>query len=235
MFRLSTLLGKEFVAIPRDRPLPRLAGCGGATFCIYWGQVSADSDGPIEWCKPVPVAEGKALAAQYPELNLRTEPAHREAFVALPAGGRADPVQWQLASEALHAWAGERGNLTTALTTLFGLVPVAIIPLISLSATSDSSKPKMNAAPFLTPPLDARVRMNAVSGIGGDTEHPVHGVQALRCRTRPDPCLTQISLSGRGPMRGSPAVVRPRPPRRGKGWPLPFTLLGGCFCGPREV
>jgi len=69
-------LETAFVAILRDRPLPRLAGREGATFCVYWGQVSADSDGPVEWCKPVPVAEGKALAAQYPELNLRTEPAH---------------------------------------------------------------------------------------------------------------------------------------------------------------
>ncbi len=97
------VLGKEFVAILRDRPLPRLAGREGATFCIYWGQVSAGSDGPVEWRKPVPVAGGKVLAAQYPELNLRTEPAHREAFAALPAGGKADPVRWQLASEALHA------------------------------------------------------------------------------------------------------------------------------------
>ncbi len=30
------VLGKEFVAILRDRPLPRLAGREGATFCIYW-------------------------------------------------------------------------------------------------------------------------------------------------------------------------------------------------------
>jgi DNA-binding transcriptional MerR regulator len=98
-------LGKEFVAILRERPLPRLAGREGAMFSIFWGEVSADSDGPIEWCKPFSSADADAIAAQYPELSLRTEPAHQEAFITLPAGNPV--VQWQLASEALHAWADE--------------------------------------------------------------------------------------------------------------------------------
>jgi hypothetical protein len=38
-------LGKEFMAILQDRPLPRLTGREGAAFCICWGEVSADSDG----------------------------------------------------------------------------------------------------------------------------------------------------------------------------------------------
>jgi hypothetical protein len=77
-------------------------------FAIFWGEVSADSDGPVEWCKPVPEAETGALVPHYPELTLRTEPAHREAYVALgPAGG--NPVQWQLASESLGNWATESG------------------------------------------------------------------------------------------------------------------------------
>jgi hypothetical protein len=36
----------------------------------------------------------------------------------------------------------------------------------AITIARDKSQPKMNAAPFLTPPLDARTRMNAVSGIG---------------------------------------------------------------------
>jgi DNA-binding transcriptional MerR regulator len=59
-------LGKEFVAILRERPLPKLAGREGAMFSIYWGEVSADSDGPIEWCKPVPSADANALVRQQP-------------------------------------------------------------------------------------------------------------------------------------------------------------------------
>ena len=101
-------LGKEFIAIMRERPLPRMEGREGAAFSIFWGEVSADSDGPVEWCKPIPRAEARTLAEHYPELTLRTDPAHREAFVALgPAGGT--PVQWQLASESLSNWAAESG------------------------------------------------------------------------------------------------------------------------------
>jgi DNA-binding transcriptional MerR regulator len=108
-------LGKEFIAVLRERPLPKMEGREGAMFTIYWGEVSADSDGPVEMCKPVPEAKAQALASHYPELSLRTEPAHREAYVALPndalpAGPGGNPgAQWQLASEALQAWADEYG------------------------------------------------------------------------------------------------------------------------------
>ena len=106
-------LGKEFIAVLRERPLPKMDGREGAMFSIYWGEVSTDSDGPVEWCKPVPESDAQALASQYPELSLRTEPAHSEAYVALPndaAGpGGNTAVQWQLASEALQAWAAEHG------------------------------------------------------------------------------------------------------------------------------
>ena len=99
--------GKEFIAILRERPLPKIEGREGASFCIYWGWPSADSDGPVEWCTPVPEPEAHALAGHYPELTLRTEPAHREAFVALP-GPLVSGVQIQLAAESLRAWAQEQ-------------------------------------------------------------------------------------------------------------------------------
>jgi DNA-binding transcriptional MerR regulator len=98
--------GKEFIAILRERPLPKIEGREGAAFCIYWGLVSGDSDGPVEWCIPVPQAEAHVLAEHYPELTLRTEPAHLEMFVALPAGYGA--VQWNLACESLEAWGQEQ-------------------------------------------------------------------------------------------------------------------------------
>jgi DNA-binding transcriptional MerR regulator len=101
--------GKEFVAIVRGQRLPRMGGRQGAAFCIYWGQVSADSDGPVEWCRPVPAAEAEALAAQFPELTLRVEPAHREAYVDLGPGGQIDASKWQLADEALRRWADDQG------------------------------------------------------------------------------------------------------------------------------
>ncbi len=98
--------GKEFIAILRERPLPKIEGRAGAPFCIYWSHPSADGDGLIEWCKPVPAGEAHTLAQHYPELTLRTEPAHREAFVALPAGYGA--VQWNLACESLDTWMQEQ-------------------------------------------------------------------------------------------------------------------------------
>lgn len=99
--------GKEFVAMLRKHSLPRMDGRAGAAFCIYWGEVSEDSDGPIEWCRPVPDELARELAAEIPELHLRTEPAHREAFVNLGPGGQTSPAQWKLVMESLHAWAVE--------------------------------------------------------------------------------------------------------------------------------
>ena len=102
--------GKEFIGIWRKRPLPLMEGRAGASFCIWWSHPSADSDGLIEWCRPVPPAEAAALADRYPELTLRTEPAHREAFVALPAGPDGiSAVHFQPAFESLEAWKQEQG------------------------------------------------------------------------------------------------------------------------------
>jgi hypothetical protein len=99
--------GKEFLATLQRHDLPRLEGRAGAAFCIYWGEVSADSDGPIEWCRPIPEDRAQELAAMVPELTLRTEPAHREACIHLGPGGEIEPAQWQLVSESMRAWVHE--------------------------------------------------------------------------------------------------------------------------------
>jgi hypothetical protein len=91
------------------------AATARAAFCIYWGQVSADSHGPIEWCRPVPCSDAEALARHYPELNLRTDPAHRERPTSRYRSQQ-NPAQWQLASEALHAWAAEHAIKPEQLT-----------------------------------------------------------------------------------------------------------------------
>jgi len=98
-------LGKEFVGLLRSRPLPRIDGRVGAAFCIYWSQISEDSDGPLEWCIPVAAERAEELAGLYPELSLRPEPAHREAFVHLGPGLEVGPAQWQLVLESLQTWA----------------------------------------------------------------------------------------------------------------------------------
>ena len=103
--------GKEFIAILRQRRLPVIEGREGAFFCIYWAMVSADGDGPVEWCRPVPGPAAQALAERYPDLTLRTEPAHQEAFVTLPVGpsGLVQAAHWQLAIDSLQAWKLEQG------------------------------------------------------------------------------------------------------------------------------
>jgi DNA-binding transcriptional MerR regulator len=97
--------GKEFVGIFKQRSLPHMEGIAGAAFCIFYGEVSDDSDGPLEWCRPVPDDGAERVAAQYPELGLRTEPAHTEAYVHLGPGGQTNAIEWQLVSESLQTWA----------------------------------------------------------------------------------------------------------------------------------
>lgn len=99
--------GKEFISILRRHNLPRIDGRAGAFYCIWWGEVNDDSDGPLEWCRPVPTSEAERLARDVPELVLRTEPAHREAFIHLGPGPHTEPALDQLITQSLQSWAQE--------------------------------------------------------------------------------------------------------------------------------
>lgn len=98
-------VGRDFIARFRDGSVPRLEGIPGALFVIYYGQVSDDSDGPIEWCRPVPDADAAAGAARFPELTLRTESAHEEAFVHLPIAAQVSETESMAVIQALEGWA----------------------------------------------------------------------------------------------------------------------------------
>lgn len=97
--------GKEFISILRNHNLPQIDGRAGAFYCIWWGEVNDDSDGPLEMCRPVPADQAEQLAIQVPELVLRTEPAHREAFIHL--GRQIEPTQYQLITQSLLDWVKE--------------------------------------------------------------------------------------------------------------------------------
>ena len=97
-------LGKEAIAIFRERPLPAVPGVEGASFLVYYAEVSADSDGPVEWCRPVPAEQAEETAARYPELTLRTEPEHDEAYVSLGRALEVNESQWPIIAESLRAW-----------------------------------------------------------------------------------------------------------------------------------
>jgi DNA-binding transcriptional MerR regulator len=99
--------GKEFIALLRQYRLPALEGRAGAVLQILLGEVSEDSDGPIEWCRPVPADQAEALVARCPELTLRTEPAHGEAFVPI-GDGQFDAAKWQVTSGSLEAWSDQQ-------------------------------------------------------------------------------------------------------------------------------
>ncbi len=101
--------GKEFVAILRERQFPKMPGREGGMFSIYWGLVTGDSDGPVEWCKPIPPEDAETLASQNPDLTLRVEPAHSEAYVVLSPDPDNSSSQWQLAMDALQASATSQG------------------------------------------------------------------------------------------------------------------------------
>jgi DNA-binding transcriptional MerR regulator len=86
--------------------LPQVPGDAGAAFMIFHGEVSGDSDGPVEWCKPVPQDRAEECAALLPQLTLRTEPAHQEAYVRLAAADMADGgTEAELALRDLRDWA----------------------------------------------------------------------------------------------------------------------------------
>ncbi len=105
--------GKEFIALLRHYQLPEVPGRAGGFFCIFWGEVSEDSDGPMEWCRPVPPEQAEALAARCPELALRAEPAHEEAFVNI-GDGQIDGADWQVVSRSLEAWSEQQHDLRLA-------------------------------------------------------------------------------------------------------------------------
>ncbi len=119
-------LGKEVIAMLKAQPPPRVDGVAGAAFMIYYGEVNQDSDGPVEFCWPVPQDLAGQLSANFPGLTLRTEPAHQEASVHLDQD--ATEALWQAAGDSALAWAAEQqrqpGDLPLRITLLATTAPV---------------------------------------------------------------------------------------------------------------
>jgi DNA-binding transcriptional MerR regulator len=84
--------------------VPGLPGIDGAPFLIYYGEVGADGDGPVEWCRPVPDGTPAQLG-----MVLRREMAHRLAYVRLTAA-QSEPDTGALAGEAVAQWCQENGE-----------------------------------------------------------------------------------------------------------------------------
>ncbi|MDI5966558.1 MerR family transcriptional regulator [Streptomyces sp. SL13] len=92
-----------------DGSVPGLPGIEGAPFLVYHGEVSQDSDGPVEYCRAVPADRAAEIAARFPGLELREDPAHREAYVRLTAA-ELGAVHGERAFGTLARWAAEQGE-----------------------------------------------------------------------------------------------------------------------------
>ena len=92
---------------PASHTAPSTEGIAGAPFMIYHAEVTEDSDGPVEWCWLVPGDQAAAIAARFPDLTLRTEPARQEAFIHLGQRQLAG-AGWQAAGDALYRWTFEQ-------------------------------------------------------------------------------------------------------------------------------
>ncbi len=107
-----TGVGREFIGGFRAAGVRALPGPEGAPFTIYYGEVSEDSDGPIEWCWPVPGGAMNELAGRFPELTLRTDSAHFEAFVHYGRATQLHTSRIALAVQSLLSWAREADRHT---------------------------------------------------------------------------------------------------------------------------
>jgi DNA-binding transcriptional MerR regulator len=125
-------LGKEVIGMLKTQAPPRVDGVAGAAFLIYYGEVNQDSDGPVEFCWPVPHDLADQLAASFPGLTLRTEPAHQEAYIHLAQ----DPLtaaQSQLVSDSARAWAAEQQRQPSDL-------PLRVTLLATTAPVTDASR-----------------------------------------------------------------------------------------------
>lgn len=62
---------------------PGVAGIAGCPFLVFYGEVSEDSDGPMELCRPVVPGSTLASGPDMAGVQMRVDPAHDEIFVRL--------------------------------------------------------------------------------------------------------------------------------------------------------
>jgi effector-binding domain-containing protein len=90
-------------------------GIAGVPFLVFYGEVSADSDGPLELCRPVAFDTTDEAVAGSPDMQLRTEPAHDEAYIHLSLQEMSWPEMLP-AYDALGLWAKENGRQSAGTT-----------------------------------------------------------------------------------------------------------------------
>lgn len=86
---------------------PGLTGVAGCPFLVFYGEVSDDSDGPIELCRPIASDGAADPAAVTDDVQRRVEPAHDEAFIRIAMKDMGWPALAP-GADALEAWMRER-------------------------------------------------------------------------------------------------------------------------------
>jgi hypothetical protein len=86
-----------------------VAGIAGCPFLVFHGEVSEDSDGPMELCRPVAPISDADPATAMANAQLRAEPAHDEVFIRLALKDMGWPALAP-AVDALEVWIREQGR-----------------------------------------------------------------------------------------------------------------------------
>ncbi len=79
----------------------------GAFLRIWWGEVNDDSDGPLEWCRPVPAEQAEQLAIQKAPSTCFQGGQRTAALVQLGQWPHAEAAQWPLITQSLLDWSQE--------------------------------------------------------------------------------------------------------------------------------
>jgi DNA-binding transcriptional MerR regulator len=87
---------------------PGLEGIEGCPFLIFYGDVSEDSDGPLELCRPV----RDVTAPLQESVQVRVEPAHDEVYVGLTKAQMNWPSMAP-AMDAMEMWIRHEGRVST--------------------------------------------------------------------------------------------------------------------------
>lgn len=86
---------------------PGMQGIAGCPFLVFYGEVSDDSDGPLELCRPVAPATTADSAPVMADMQFRVEPAHDEVYIRLSMKEIGWPAMAP-AVDALEAWVREQ-------------------------------------------------------------------------------------------------------------------------------
>jgi DNA-binding transcriptional MerR regulator len=86
---------------------PGVEGIAGCPFLVFYGEVSDDSDGPVELCRPVAPGSAADPAAAMADVQRRVEPAHDEVFIRVAMKDMGWPALAP-AVDGLEAWMREQ-------------------------------------------------------------------------------------------------------------------------------